>query len=182
MHLDGQLASWERSKPDMLPVMHLSEIELSLTDPQSEIAAGICASMEKFQVHLLDGVTGSGKTEVYFQAVRQALATGQQILILLPEIALTKSFQDRFTRWFGMPPFVWHSSVTASRKRAIWRSAISGVPMVVVGARSALFLPFSNLGLIVVERSMMQPLNRKIRSSIRPVIWLSSAQRHQIFL
>lgn len=151
MYLAGQLASWHQSKPDQLPEMSLSETELSLTDAQSEIAIGICKALNSFQVHLLDGVTGSGKTEVYFQAVRQALASGQQILILLPEIALTKSFQDRFESWFGTPPFVWHSSVTASRKRAIWRAAISGTPMVVVGARSALFLPFSKLGLIVVD-------------------------------
>ena len=151
MYLAGQLSSWHQSKPDQLPEMYLSKTDLSLTDAQSEIAIGMGKALDNFQVHLLDGVTGSGKTEVYFQAVRQALAAGQQILILLPEIALTKSFQDRFESWFGTPPFVWHSSVTASRKRAIWRAAISGTPMVVVGARSALFLPFSKLGLIVVD-------------------------------
>ena len=151
MYHAGQLVSWHQPKPEPILDMHASETELRLTEAQAEISEGICTALDGFHAHLLDGVTGSGKTEVYFQAVRQALAEGKQILILLPEIALTKSFQDRFTQWFGSPPLVWHSGITATRKRAIWRAALSAKPMVLVGARSALFLPFSHLGLIVVD-------------------------------
>ena len=158
MHAAGQLRAWQQAKPDMLPDMTVDTDKsskagssLTLNAAQADIAAGIEKGLNAFQVHLLDGVTGSGKTEVYFAAVRKKLAAGKQILILLPEIALTKGFQDRFERWFGMPPLVWHSGITATRKRAIWRAALAGKPMVLVGARSALFLPFRHLGLIIID-------------------------------
>lgn len=104
-----------------------------------------------FSAQLLDGVTGSGKTEVYFAAVAEALKQGRQVLILLPEIALSSQFVDRFTRRFGAPPALWHSEVTPARKRDTWIGVAEGRVPVVVGARSALFLPFPDLGLIVVD-------------------------------
>ena len=100
---------------------------------------------------LLDGITGSGKTEVYFEAIAAALARGRQVLVLLPEIALTVDWLRRFENRFGAPPLHWHSEVTGARRRETWRAVSTGRARVVVGARSALFLPFSDLGLIVVD-------------------------------
>lgn len=100
---------------------------------------------------LLDGVTGSGKTEVYFEAVAAALAAGRQVLVLLPEIALGAQWLERFAERFGAPPVQWHSDLTRARRRAVWRAVAEGRARVVVGARSALFLPFADLGLIVVD-------------------------------
>ncbi|AQS41044.1 MAG: Primosomal protein N [Candidatus Tokpelaia hoelldobleri] len=105
----------------------------------------------RFHVSLLDGVTGSGKTEVYFEAVAAALEQGRQVLILLPEIALTQQFLDRFEARFGAAPAEWHSDLTAVRRERIWRQVAEGRVRVVAGARSALFLPFADLGLIVVD-------------------------------
>ncbi|MGQ0455843.1 MAG: primosomal protein N' [Hyphomicrobium sp.] len=104
-----------------------------------------------FSVTLLDGVTGSGKTEVYFEAVARALQAGKQILIMLPEIALTSQFLDRFERRFGVQPNEWHSAIPQSERGRIWKGVARGDVRCVVGARSALFLPFPELGLIVVD-------------------------------
>ena len=105
----------------------------------------------RFGVTLLEGVTGSGKTEVYFEAVAETLRHGRQALILLPEIALTAQFLDRFAERFGTAPAEWHSGVSGRRRARVWAGAASGEVRVVVGARSSLFLPFSALGLIVVD-------------------------------
>ena len=104
-----------------------------------------------FAVTLLDGVTGSGKTEVYYEAIAAALRTGRQVLVLLPEIALTPQWLDRFTDRFGATPAVWHSEVASNRRGATWRAVADGTARLVVGARSALFLPFADLGLVVVD-------------------------------
>lgn len=100
---------------------------------------------------LLEGVTGAGKTEVYFEAVAEALRQGRQVLILLPEIALTVQFMARFAARFGCRPVEWHSELTPARRRDAWRGVATGAGRVVVGARSALFLPFTEPGLIVVD-------------------------------
>jgi primosomal protein N' (replication factor Y) len=105
----------------------------------------------KFSTVLLDGVTGSGKTEVYFEAVAEALKQGRQALILLPEIALSTQFFARFARRFGSTPALWHSEVTPVQRRLAWTGVAEGKTRVVVGARSALFLPFADLGVIVVD-------------------------------
>ncbi len=104
-----------------------------------------------FSVTLLDGVTGSGKTEVYFEAVAAALAAGRQALVLLPEIALSAQWLERFQRRFEARPAVWHSDLTAVQRRRTWRAVAEGEARIVVGARSALFLPYQELGLIVVD-------------------------------
>lgn len=106
-----------------------------------------------FSVHLLDGVTGSGKTEVYFDAVAYALKQheGFQVLVLLPEIALSVQWLERFEKRFGFTPVVWNSEVTPARKRAGWQAIARGEARVVVGARSALFLPYKRLSLLVVD-------------------------------
>ncbi|MGV3481157.1 MAG: primosomal protein N' [Sphingobium sp.] len=106
-----------------------------------------------FQPFLLDGVTGSGKTEVYFEAVAEAIRQGRQTLVLLPEIALTEPFLKRFTQRFGHAPIAWHSGLRQSQRRRAWRAISSGEGLVTVGARSALFLPYRNLGLIVVDEA-----------------------------
>lgn len=104
-----------------------------------------------FSVTLLDGVTGSGKTEVYFEAVAAALRAGRQVLVLLPEIALSAQWLKRFEMRFGVEPTQWHSEVGGKERRRAWRDVALGDALVVVGARSALFLPFCDLGLIVVD-------------------------------
>ncbi|MEM1364663.1 MAG: primosomal protein N' [Pseudomonadota bacterium] len=104
-----------------------------------------------FSVTLIDGVTGSGKTEVYFEAVAAALEAGRQVLILIPEISLTTSFLERFEKRFGAPPAPWHSDLTPKKRERIWRQVASGEVRVVAGARSALFLPFKEPGLIIVD-------------------------------
>lgn len=104
-----------------------------------------------FSVNLLDGITGSGKTQVYFDSVWRAYSAGKSVLLMMPEIALTTQFIKRFESRFGAPPVVWHSNLTAARRRDIWRGVMQGKIRVVVGTRSALFLPWQNLGLIVVD-------------------------------
>ncbi len=104
-----------------------------------------------FKVTLIDGVPGSGKTEVYFEAMAEALAQGRQILVMLPEIALGAQWLSRFEARFGVRPAMWHSELTPARRRDTWRAVADGKVRVVVGARSALFLPFQSLGLIVVD-------------------------------
>ncbi len=104
-----------------------------------------------FSVSLLDGVTGSGKTEVYFEAVARTLERGHQALIMLPEIALTDQFMRRFEARFGALPVEWHSALSGPERGRVWKQTATGEARVVVGARSALFLPFSDLGLIIVD-------------------------------
>ncbi|MBH0113538.1 primosomal protein N' [Novosphingobium sp. YJ-S2-02] len=107
----------------------------------------------KFAPFLLDGVTGSGKTETYFEAVAEAITLGKQVLVLLPEIALTENFLRRFEQRFGVPPVQWHSSLKSSERRRAWRAIVSGNAQVVVGARSALFLPYARFGLVIVDEA-----------------------------
>ena len=108
---------------------------------------------QAFAPTLLDGVTGSGKTEVYFEAVAAAIRSGRQTLVLLPEIALTEPFLKRFHDRFGCEPVAWHSGLRSTQRRRAWRAIASGEALVTVGARSALFLPYRNLGLIVVDEA-----------------------------
>ena len=110
----------------------------------------------EFSVALLDGVTGSGKTEAYFEGIAGALSAGTQALILLPEIALTVQFLDRFAARFGCRPLEWHSDLSDRERRRVYRAVLSGEARVVAGARSALFLPFAKLGLIVVDEEHEQ--------------------------
>ncbi|MGD9913807.1 MAG: primosomal protein N' [Rhizobiaceae bacterium] len=124
-----------------------------LTPDQSAAADQLRAQMRAggFSVSLIDGVTGSGKTEVYFEAVAEALKAGRQVLILLPEIALTQAFLERFHDRFGAKPAEWHSDLAPKMRERVWRQVAEGTVRVVAGARSALFLPFRELGLIVVD-------------------------------
>ncbi|MBB4267882.1 primosomal protein N' [Roseospira visakhapatnamensis] len=124
-----------------------------LLSPDQRAAAGRLRAMvgAGFGVALLEGVTGSGKTEVYFEAIAETLAAGRQVLVLLPEIALTARWPARFAGRFGALPVPWHSDLPRSQRRDLWRAVARGRAPVVVGARSALFLPFPDLGLIIVD-------------------------------
>ena len=124
-----------------------------LASDQAEAAASLreAAAARAFSVTLLDGVTGSGKTEVYLEAVAECLRQGRQALVLLPEIALSAQWLERFERRFGVAPAVWHSDLSSRTRRLTWRAVAGGQAPVVVGARSALFLPFPDLGLVVVD-------------------------------
>jgi len=134
---------WRRAGPELSPAQ--AEAAAALREKYTDEGAS------GFSVTVLDGVTGSGKTEVYFEAIAAALEAGKQAVVLLPEIALTVQWLDRFERRFGAAPLAWHSDITGVRRRAAWRAVASGEARIVVGARSALFLPFPALGLIVVD-------------------------------
>jgi len=127
----------------------------ALSDQQMAAATDMADAVRahEFAPFLLDGVTGSGKTEVYFEAIAAAIRAGKQTLVLLPEIALTEPFLERFEKRFGTVPVNWHSGLRQSERRRAWRAIAAGEARVVVGARSALFLPYPNLGLIVVDEA-----------------------------
>jgi len=129
-----------------------------LNDEQAAAAGALVAEVQAghFAAALLDGVTGSGKTETYFEAVGEALRQNRQVLLLLPEIALTVQFLERFAERFGCRPAEWHSGLSSRERRRVYRAVLSGEARVVVGARSALFLPFAQLGLIVVDEEHEQ--------------------------
>jgi primosomal protein N' (replication factor Y) len=143
-----EVAIPERRFP--VPDPAFAKVELSAA--QAVAAHAMRAAADgPFSVTLIDGVTGSGKTEVYCEAVARTLEKGRQALIMLPEIALTSQFMDRFAARFGCPPVEWHSALSAPERARAWRAAATGEARVVVGARSALFLPYTNLGLVVVD-------------------------------
>ncbi|MBJ7388295.1 MAG: primosomal protein N', partial [Sphingomonadaceae bacterium] len=126
-----------------------------LNDAQQLAANSMVDAVRKggFDTFVLDGVTGSGKTETYFEAVAEALRLGKQVLVLLPEIALTAPFLARFEARFGVESAVWHSNLRSTQRRRVWRAVADGSAKVLVGARSALFLPFANLRLIIVDEA-----------------------------
>ena len=128
---------------------------VDLNPDQEEVANRLVDAVraEEFAPFLLDGVTGSGKTEVYFEAIAAAIENDRQTLVLLPEIALTEAFLRRFEDRFGAAPVAWHSSLKATERRRAWRAIASGEAQVVVGARSALMLPYRKLGLVVVDEA-----------------------------
>ncbi len=149
----------------LLPIAVSSDVAPPVPDPdfaqpvlsyeQAVAAEDIARAVEghAFSPFVLDGVTGSGKTEVYFEGIAAALKAGGQALVLVPEIALTAPWLDRFAARFGCAPVAWHSDLRGSERRRAWRAVASGEARVVVGARSALFLPFADLRLIVVDEA-----------------------------
>ncbi|MEM7214718.1 MAG: primosomal protein N' [Pseudomonadota bacterium] len=136
-----------------------------LTSDQAENANLLCelVRQEDRNVTLLQGVTGSGKTEVYFEAIAECLNLGKQALVLLPEIALTASFLERFENRFGSRPAEWHSELAPRIREKTWRQIAGGQLQVVAGARSALYLPFENLGLIIVDEEHDQAYKQEDR-------------------
>jgi len=144
--LTEQLPDWAP------PPLDLSTARARLSPEQAEAAAKLLADMsDGFTVTLLDGVTGSGKTEVYFEAIAAAVGRGKQALVLMPEIALTSQFIARCEQRFGAKPAEWHSGLSPPMRGRVWRAIAQNEAKLVVGARSALFLPFPDLGLIVVD-------------------------------
>lgn len=137
--------------PCQNPSPHHAHVELFEGQRAAGEALVNAVKAEEFKPYLLDGVTGAGKTETYFEAVAQAIKQNKQVLILLPEIALSNAFISRFKERFGCMPALWHSSITPAKRRMTWRGVAMGQTKVVVGARSALFLPFKDLGLIIVD-------------------------------
>jgi len=139
-------------KEIFFPKPNLSLNGKTLSEDQKKATNLLLDKMDKgFSVSVLDGITGSGKTEVYFEAIAEVLAQDKQVLIMIPEISLSGEFIERFKNRFGIKPYVWHSSVSPGSKAKTWSGIISGDVKVVVGARSSLLLPYKNLGLIVVD-------------------------------
>jgi primosomal protein N' (replication factor Y) (superfamily II helicase) len=134
-----------------MPPMQTHPGELALTGAQAQAVDGILATLSTFNAHLLYGVTGSGKTEVYLRVIAAAIAAGGQALVLVPEIALTPQLVDRFRRRFGAGIAVVHSGLTDSERRDAWRAAHSGAARIVIGTRSAVFTSMPMLALIVVD-------------------------------
>ncbi len=151
----GAIEAVEVRVDDPFPVPDPDHAPPLLSDDQAAVAARLREAVETraFAPFLLDGVTGSGKTEVYFEAVAAAIRAGRQTLVLLPEIALTEPFLKRFADRFGTAPVAWHSDLRQTQRRRAWRAIASGEALVTVGARSALFLPYRDLGLIVVDEA-----------------------------
>ena len=150
----GALAQVERSLDPPFPVPDPNRPSRDLTGEQAETSTYLRGMVKEksFRVALLDGVTGSGKTEVYFEAIAEALQDPEaQVLVLLPEIALTQAVTSRFEERFGAIPAEWHSAAGSAARRRVWREVAAGRARIVVGARSALFLPFRKLRLIVVD-------------------------------
>ncbi|CAG0907178.1 unnamed protein product [Cyprideis torosa] len=153
LHNKGFLKTIELQTPPPCRVPDAERAGALLSTPQRECADTLVGMVkgEKYSAALLDGVTGAGKTEVYFEAVAQVLRQNKQVLILLPEIALSNAFLDRFKSRFGCAPALWHSSLSVAKRKTTWRGVAEGQSRVIIGARSALFLPFSDLGLIIVD-------------------------------
>ena len=125
--------------------------KFKLSEEQEKSVQNLNSFGEKFQTTLIEGVTGSGKTLVYFQRIKKIITENKQALVLLPEIFLTNQFKDRFNEFFGFEPYIWHSKITPKNKKKIWDGIHTNKIKILIGARSALFLPFKNLGLIIVD-------------------------------
>lgn len=146
----GALITHEEEQAAKIPKLHFEQVHLS--GEQHAASENILSMIDNgFSAHLLDGVTGSGKTEVYFEAIEHVLKQGKQVLVLLPEIALSVQWLSRFEKRFGFPASVWHSAVGTTSRLHTWQGVAKGELPLIVGARSALFLPFKHLGLIVVD-------------------------------
>ncbi|MDB5692168.1 MAG: primosomal protein, partial [Alphaproteobacteria bacterium] len=147
----GAIEAVDVSLDDPFPAPDPDHDPPALEPAQEEAAAALVAAVTAadFAPFLLDGVTGSGKTEVYFEAIAESLRRGRQVLIMLPEIALTVQFLERFAARFGVRPAEWHSDLSQKERRRTYRAVMNGEARVVVGARSSLFLPFPELGLII---------------------------------
>ncbi|MEP4037643.1 primosomal protein N' [Pseudophaeobacter sp.] len=149
----GGLREEETPRDLPYPILDPERPGKELTEDQATAAAALAAGVEsgRYGTTLLKGVTGSGKTEVYLEAVAACLRKGRQALVLLPEIALTAEFLKRVEQRFGATPAEWHSGATMTERRRVWRMLGQGNAQLVIGARSALMLPFRDLGLIIVD-------------------------------
>jgi len=168
-----------------LDIPSKKKIKFNLNSQQKKCLKDINSFGNKFNVTLLQGVTGSGKTIVYFEKIRENIAQNKQTLVLLPEIFLTNQFNKRFEDYFGFKPAIWHSKITKKNRKIIWQNIMNGKIKLVVGARSSLFLPFKNLGLIVVdeEHDSSYKQDEGIRYNARDMaIYRASIENIQILL
>ena len=149
--LSGNLVEKFPEKNYLIYKGRLKDNNIKLSQKQKQSLKKMNISNEKFRVHVLQGTTGSGKTMVYFEALKQLIIKGFQGLIMLPEIGLTGQFEKKFIEYFGFNPAIWHSGVTKKNKEIIWSGVANGEIRVVIGARSSLFLPFKKLGLVIVD-------------------------------
>ncbi len=149
----GVVLEFETPRDVAYPSLDAQMPGKALTEEQARVAEALRKKVQArtYSTTLIKGVTGSGKTEVYLEAVAECLKQGRQALVLLPEIALTVEFLDRVQNRFGARPAEWHSGVTMTERRRCWRMVAEGKAQLVVGARSALYLPFQHLGLVVVD-------------------------------
>ena len=143
--------------------LNLSSDKFLLTKEQLNAKKYIFQKIDnkKFSTVVIDGVAGSGKTEVYFEAINKCLMEKKQILVLLPEISMTTQWLDRFKKKFKANPLLWHSDIKGSEKIKIWKSILEDNVNIVVGARSSLFLPFKNLGLIIIDEEHDQSFKQE---------------------
>ncbi len=147
----GDKSYFEKRNDKFTQIQVKDNFKFNLNEEQKKCLQEINGFGNKFNVTLLQGVTGSGKTIVYFEKIKEQLKKNKQVLVLLPEIFLTNQFNQRFEEYFGFKPAVWHSKITKKKRKIIWQNIINGKLKLVLGARSSLFLPFNNLGLIVVD-------------------------------
>jgi len=174
--LDVRQAPQDRPPPRLDPQFRVAKLNAEQAEASEAMTDSIAA--RTFEALLLDGVTGSGKTETYLEAVAACIRAGRQALILLPEIALTADFIRRMRERFGAPPVEWHSGVTPAARRRAWKAVARGQAQVVAGARSALFLPFSDLALIVVDEEHDQSYKQDdiVHYQARDIAVLRAAQ------
>ncbi len=149
--LSGQVIEKLNEKDYLDFNIYKNKLDFKLTNDQEKSLNEINRNSSKFRVHVLQGVTGSGKTLVYFETIKKIIKNKNQALILLPEIGLTNQFEKKFIEFFGFRPAIWHSGISKKNKKIIWSGIINNKIKVVIGARSSLFLPFKKLSLIIVD-------------------------------
>lgn len=151
MIAEGQLTEYEEQEEYIFPSNKNFEKTI-LSDSQEDALNQITIHYQNgWSINLLDGITGSGKTEVYFKLIEKAIEDKKQVLILIPEIGLCQQLSKRFENHFSTPPLIWHSNITKTNKNKILNFCSSGAPLVVIGTRSSLFLPFKNLGAVIID-------------------------------
>ena len=147
----GGTDRFKTNKDDLIKVKRTQIKKFKLNLEQTNALKFLGKIKNKFDVSVLQGTTGSGKTLVYFERIKEIIKKNNQALILLPEIFLTNDFKSRFEDFFGFEPAIWHSKITPKKKRIIWKGLMKNKIKILIGARSALLLPFKNLGIIIVD-------------------------------
>ena len=147
----GGSDNYTKKKDELIVIKKTKIKKFKLNQEQSKALNFLEKTSNKFEVSVLQGTTGSGKTIVYFERIKKIIEKNKQALVLLPEIFLTNDFKSRFEEFFGFEPAIWHSKITQKQKRIIWKGIIKNKIKILVGARSALLLPFKKLGIIIVD-------------------------------